>query len=70
MRCHIECNEEVLCIVVNSCAKHVRSVPAGTHGLDCLVVHTQWRSVPEGTSAEYSLAQAAKVPEGTQRVNV
>jgi len=27
MRCYIDCNEEVLCIVVNSCAKHVRCVP-------------------------------------------
>jgi hypothetical protein len=30
MRCYIECNGELLCIVVNWCAKQVPSVPAGT----------------------------------------
>src|SRR5437660_607607 len=30
MRCYIECNRELLCIVVNWCAKQLQSVPAGT----------------------------------------
>jgi len=69
MRCHIECNEEVLCILVNSCAKHVR-VFLQEHSPDLQVSPPRLTNVPAGTFdiSDDQPDNAACVPEATPQI--
>ena len=66
MRCHIECNEEVLCILVNSCAKHVQ-VFLQEHSPDLVVAALNYERSCKNHSSHWVIARPMSVPEETCR---